>query len=522
LQQTEQGASCTLRQETVDQQSMEMIRNSATWGDTESTKIENTIRIAFRNINYLPKFKQQSKNESLMHDIYNFKIDIMGICEPNLAWKNLPEQDQPKERFRGYFNKLKIVHNNKITDPTYCETSQIGGTMLFTVDDTVHRISQSGTDNSKLGRWSWIRLQGRQGVSVRIVTIYRPVYSTGVLSTYQQHRQQLLSQDIERCPRQVFLDDLETELQKWFDMGDQIILMGDFNEDVRSSKVSKLFAKFGMKEVILFKHRNKAPSTYSRGTVPIDGIFATANISPLHCGYSAVDLGTYCDHRMLWADLPIDALLGNHLNPSWTPSIRQLKLIDPWIVNKFLDIRKRHLEDYQLTQRTVQLYNSMHNDTMNDEQKSEFETIDRLRVEGILYAEQHCRKLKMGKVPWLPELQLILNTIRYLCACRKLYQGRKIHARSLCRLQRRSRFVNPVCRADATELLKNEYNSYNQFKCDARNKCTHFLEDLAGAISMEDGQDSANILNQLQARERLRELSRKLKSMKGATRVRLM
>jgi endonuclease/exonuclease/phosphatase (EEP) superfamily protein YafD len=161
----------------------------------------------------------------------------------------------------------------------------------------------------------------------------------------------LLSNDNDNCPRQEFWSHLKEELQQWHEAGERVIIMGDVNEDVRSKRIKSFFAQFGMTEVILKKHGSAAPNTYANGTVPIDGIFATSNIIPIKCGYSPVSWGTSCDHRLLWADFDLASLLGHQLNPIWMPSIRRLKLADPRLVNRFLKIRKCHIEENKLETR---------------------------------------------------------------------------------------------------------------------------------------------------------------------------
>jgi hypothetical protein len=72
-----------------------------------------------------------------------------------------------------------------------------------------------------------------------IVTVYRPVYSQGALSTYQQHKAQLLEEGITKCPRQQLLDDLGQQINEWQSQGHQIIVSGDFNDDVQGSIIKK-------------------------------------------------------------------------------------------------------------------------------------------------------------------------------------------------------------------------------------------------------------------------------------------
>ena len=59
-----------------------------------------------------------------------------------------------------------------------------------------------------------------------------------------------------------------------------------------------------MREVILEAHdHRKAPPTHQRGSKPIDGIWATAGISPTACGYCEFGKGFPGDHRLLWIDI---------------------------------------------------------------------------------------------------------------------------------------------------------------------------------------------------------------------------
>ena len=43
----------------------------------------------------------------------------------------------------------------------------------------------------------------------------------------------LIAHNDTRCPRMALLEDLELEMEQWISAGEEIILIGDFNEDVR-------------------------------------------------------------------------------------------------------------------------------------------------------------------------------------------------------------------------------------------------------------------------------------------------
>ena len=57
-------------------------------------------------------------------------------------------------------NKKSVIVYNKTES---CKTpQQYGGTGIISVADVLHRIIQVGRDDSGLGRWVWIQLQGKE------------------------------------------------------------------------------------------------------------------------------------------------------------------------------------------------------------------------------------------------------------------------------------------------------------------------------------------------------------------------
>jgi hypothetical protein len=60
-------------------------------------------------------------------------------------------------------------------------------------------------------------------------------------------------------------------MSTWLEEGDQLLLLMDVNEDIRTGGTSKMRLELGLREILLEKHGNDAPATYSRGGIPIDG-----------------------------------------------------------------------------------------------------------------------------------------------------------------------------------------------------------------------------------------------------------
>jgi len=233
------------------------------------------------------------------------------MTEMNVCWRNLPITHQLHGRTDGWFEARQLSISYFRSD-AHATPHQVGGTCTLTVNQAAHRVHSSGSDLSGLGRWSWTRLQGRRGIFLRVISAYRPVFNpSGSLSVYNQHRRFFYNNNDDRCPRQAFLEDLSAEIQTWLDLGDQLMIALDLNEDIRSSTIQSLFASLGLTELLTHRHGRNAPPTYNRGTAPIDAIFVTATLLECRCGYFAFGAAVPSDHRALWVDIPTPLPLVN-------------------------------------------------------------------------------------------------------------------------------------------------------------------------------------------------------------------
>jgi hypothetical protein len=125
---------------------------------------------------------------------------------------------------------------------------------ICTTDEGVHRVIGTGQDTSGLGRWAWVRLQGKAGRTICTITAYRPCKSVGGSGTvWEQHRRYFGHKYPNQIvnPRDRFLSDLKTKMNKWKASGDLLILGMDANEDVRDGDVSRLMSSLAMHEAIL-------------------------------------------------------------------------------------------------------------------------------------------------------------------------------------------------------------------------------------------------------------------------------
>ncbi len=160
---------------------------------------------------------------------------------------------------------------------------------------------EPGKDESGLGRWSVMTLKG-DGVQTRVVCGYNPCYNKKPESStsYQQHRRYFITKKGNlTCPRTKFREDLISQLKKWREDGDRLIVCLDDNEHIHKKSIGKSLTdieSLAMKEVIgTFTNQPVGP-TFFQGSKPIDGIWATSDISVCNAAIMPAGYGIG-DHR---------------------------------------------------------------------------------------------------------------------------------------------------------------------------------------------------------------------------------
>ncbi len=389
--------------------------------------------------------------------------------------------------------------------------------MLGISNATSNRVIEMGTDPRNLGRWCWCLLQGKEHMLL-VCTVYRSCGTRGATTSYSQQKRNLMLSGIIECPRSQFWIDLKSEIVKWHSLGHHIVVGGDFNEHVGDSFMTNYFGEFGMKEAIINKWGSPSPNTYTKGTVPIDGVFCTHSLEIKAAGYTSVFFGLMTDHRLLWIDVSLESAFGTNSNLFQQAKARKLQLDQPNVVAQYLGQRLNLMTKNQLLQRTNALYTKVLAGAKGLSIVLELERLDRLRTSDMITAEHRCRKIKAGAVAWSPTLRKSIVVQRYLNLVISSHRhGSGINARTLKKAFLNSELLTAIFTLEsAIELLKAEKITYKTVKVNAEARRASFLDQLAEDKAMEVGRDSHNILKQLQQREQQRSLARQLHRIKGS------
>lgn len=237
---------------------------------------------------------------------------------------------------------------------------QWGGTGILLFDEAKHRaLGRPGSDPENLGRWTWVRIQGREGHRVRIVVAYKPCKNQqNEGSSYQQQLLYFWSRDNFECPLTLFDLHLKEQLQEWLTEGDQIVLGMDMNEYVRTGKTAQMLRELGLMDAILKLHRPEQPpeTNYKNNTGrPIDAIFMTPGITPMAGGYMPYKAFMDSEHWALWIDIHFTSILGHNFphmhryNPSKVnpKDLASCRNFHRWVHKRFKQEDNQILKDLE-------------------------------------------------------------------------------------------------------------------------------------------------------------------------------
>ena len=484
------------------------------WGDKLGLKDVDMLRVVSKNIQGLGLQAGNPKEDELKSWIVNKNIDLIGIQEINVNWNKCNNKNRFSERIRNpawEFARYSVAFNKH--DKKY--RHQYGGCISLGVEQVTHRISGSGADERGLGRWSWLLLKGKDKVLVRVVTVYQPnlnKLSTQCGSVYSQQRAQLLQNNIDKCPLEIFRSDLIQQLKTWIKMKNKIIIMIDANEDVRKGPLSKAFENLGLISAIRTKHGEFCPATQHKGSDPIDDIFISPGIKVKKSGFLPFGDGPG-DHRAVYADLCQQSLFGGEFHKIHRLPARRLISTNERVVEKFNQLFNNKLKEHNVHQRMEILRLRSHR-LFTEDDAVEYEKLDNIQQNAYVYAEKRCRKLKAGEVCYEPKkiqhygilIRLSTLIIRKQCEC-------KVSTRLIERLAKKTNTKDPFSMSvdEAKELRKVARKEYMRNKPNSRELRSRWLGRLADSISKKYGEDKAKILRRIRQREDLRDAHRKIK-----------
>lgn len=275
--------------------------------------------------------------------------------------------------------------------------------------------------------------------------------------------------------------------------------MKDFAEDLN------------LREAISSHHNEEGPATYHRGSKQIDGIFVSQTISVVKAGFMEFgELPT--DHRAIWFEIAFVNAFGYNMAEVVTPAARRLKCNDPKVQIRWIELYKEYLADKNVTERMFDIERNMEL-PLPPHLAREYEKVIEIRHQAIKYADKHCRKLWMGKVPYSPEVKKAGIAIQLWNGIITKKSGCKYSNKKIKKLASTLEIKNPMALSlqEAKDRLNEAWINYKKKKEEAAELRTAYLKEKAKAIAEETDEDKDNVYNQLIEREQIRDSFRRIK-----------
>ncbi len=292
------------------------------WGDTlDLEKPAGTFRLYGMNPNGFRLDKKGGDITEFFQMAESIDADFVGCSEHNLDFTQFRVQDTANKAIRNTVEHSKAVWS---TTPTpFDSVYKPGGTMSCVIGNGVARVKKTGGDD--LGRWSYIKLAGKDDRVITIVTVYQVCnQSTTALNrdkcTAHAQQRSLLIQRNKQDPSPIkhFRKDLDQFLRGCKAKDELLILFGDFNEVLgsQSNGISKFARDYDLMDIMHASHRLPDLDTYARGRDRLDYVLASPTVyqSVTACGYDPFNERFFSDHRGYFVDLNIDQFLETNSN----------------------------------------------------------------------------------------------------------------------------------------------------------------------------------------------------------------
>jgi hypothetical protein len=302
---------------------------------------------------------------------------------------------------------------------------QEGGTAMMVYGNLIQQFDPegSGQDNLGLGRWTYMKFSGNDNIIAQVICKYSPCANKqkDLGTVYQQHRQHLINKlNEDTCPRLRFGEDLLRKMKQWRRKGEWLIFCVNANKNIYIGELGQQLMDLhglGMKEVVGEFTARKPGATYFQGSVPIDAIWATSDVTVANACVMSVGYGVE-DHCLFVVDFATTLLVGTGcmqkiIQPALHCLNTRIKGCAQWY-NKAL---KRNTLRHCLLERMV---NAASSNKSNEVISKQLNKLDKEGEEYMKNAEKKCRRLKLRRIPFSPEVLLWIRQSQVYISLYKL------------------------------------------------------------------------------------------------------
>lgn len=374
---------------------------------------EDTTRIYFQNLNGLCWTKDGGRWPYICDAMSSIQADIACFSELNTDTNRYHIRAQMETICRHHFDQNRLVTASATTKSS--SIYKPGGTAILACNSITTRINSHTRD--RMGRWASLCIQISPTKKLRIISAYQVCTNrnSGTNTAASQQVAQLIlerpsNQYQQRSPRQSFIHDLHTFIKQSQTNGEDILLAGDFNEEISSPHSGMHRIATTCNLVDLFSHRlgtSRLPITYQRGSKRLDYVLLSSSLLPSiqAAGYDPFGYRLPSDHRGMYIDFSTDSLF-HHITPQITSSAkREFRTSSPGIIKKYIMAKMKYLHEHRFFDRLHTL------DNLTESNHALAETLDRDLERASHHAARVCTQ--KSRPPWSPQLARAWAELHY-------------------------------------------------------------------------------------------------------------
>jgi len=437
----------------------------------------NITRIYCQNINGLTWDSEGGK--------WPYICEVMAGIHASIACFIETNTDTNKVRIRQQMETIasrQFQHNRLIMATSKHQTStnyKPGGTAILACNTITSMIKSHSRD--RMGRWTSMQLATSPQRSVRIITAYQVCANSqpGTNTAFAQQFAQIIEENAlttnatRISPRASFIGDLHAFIRQCQGNGEDIILLGDFNEEIteRNAGMEEIARNCNLADLFSVRLGNPStPATYQRGSKRIDYVLLSPSLLEhvSAAGYDPFGYRVPSDHRGFFVDFYSDALFTHELTPLAQAEKRDFTSKSPGVIPKYVRARMRYLKDHRFFERLETLKELSHPDPILAE------ALDRDFQRSAIHAASQCAKRQ--QVPWSPQLAEAWAELHFFRVLNSARTTNKNYDAAISRLQQQWDHL-PKQTPTTEDAIKQGYNSAMQKLREAQQQARSLREE---------------------------------------------
>ena len=368
-----------------------------------------------------------------LDNLKRMETDIFMASETNCNWKQAALRNRLQRLVQQNWPMHRIAFSSSDVGLDLALQDFLpGGTCTMAFDQMGMRVIKAGEDESGLGRWSYLTLEGQDGRRLTFITGYRICKGAmkGTTTSCVQQRRVLNNQEMRRgvatsTPdtaflRQKFVEDLTQFILAPKEEGHAIILGVDANEtmeeaskdhSVRQGSITQLLEATGLQEVFLARHNECLDSTTTTPGRCIDRL-AVFGVNVQRATLLRANEPAVSDHLAMVIDIDLQIMFNNPCSTFARPKPRKLTSTNPDAVSKYIGFLKKQFTEHRIIERCNALREASLGE-FTERHRRQLYALDSQITEIMKGAENQCSTKRPIRNLWSPALQKAGQEVTY-------------------------------------------------------------------------------------------------------------